>query len=80
MDHCSPCSVIRYVFASPRTRLRERPRTADGWAQVDYGNNSAPIPRARYEENGYQPPFDKLPLEADYRAAQRNAQDDAKGT
>jgi hypothetical protein len=28
---------------------------------------------AKYEENGYKPDFDKLPLEADYWAAQEEA-------
>ena len=54
-------------------------QTADGWAQVNYGAHTAPIPRARYEESGYQPPFETLPLEADYRAAQRKAEDRANG-
>jgi hypothetical protein len=45
-------------------------RTSNGWAQVDYGAHSAPIPRYQYEANEYQPPFDSLPFEADYRAAE----------
>jgi hypothetical protein len=48
-------------------------RSTDGWAQVDYGNHSAPIPRNTYDENSYQPPFEKLPLEADYKAAQKKS-------
>ena len=49
-------------------------RTADGSAQVGYDGNNIPIPRSKYEENGYKPDFDKLPLEADYWAA-REAQE-----
>jgi hypothetical protein len=41
-------------------------RTSDGSAQVDYEGISIPIPSCKYEENGYKPDFDKLPLEADY--------------
>jgi hypothetical protein len=44
-------------------------RDDDGWVQVDYGSSSAPIPRDQYEANGYQPPFDRLPLRKDYEAA-----------
>ena len=42
-------------------------RTEDGWAQVDYGTRSGPIPRDLYEEKGYLPAFEDLPTEADYR-------------
>jgi hypothetical protein len=45
-------------------------RTSDGSAQVDYEGISIPIPRSKYDENGYKPDFDELPLEADYLAAQ----------
>jgi len=48
-------------------------RTADGSAQVDYDGNNIPIPRSKYQENRYKPDFDKLPLEADYWAAQEEA-------
>ena len=48
-------------------------RTADGSAQVDYDGTNIPIPRSKYEKNGYKPDFDKLPLEADYWAAQEEA-------
>jgi hypothetical protein len=41
-------------------------RTSEGWVQVDHDGSTTPIPRSKYEENGYQPDFDKLPLEADY--------------
>jgi hypothetical protein len=37
--------------------------------QVDYDGVSIPIPRSTYENNGYKPDFDNLPLEAEYRAA-----------
>jgi hypothetical protein len=46
-------------------------RSEDGWAQVDYGTGATiPIPRSRYEANGYKPDFDKLPSETEYRAAE----------
>jgi hypothetical protein len=45
-------------------------RTNDGSAQVDYDGVSIPIPRSKYDQNGYKPNFDELPLEADYLAAQ----------
>ena len=38
------------------------------WAQVSDGNNSIPIPRDRYEDSGYLPPFDKLPTKDAYEA------------
>ena len=54
-------------------------RSEDGWAQVDYGTGTTiPIPRSRYEANGYKPDFDKLPSEAEYRAAEDKKEDDAK--
>jgi len=46
-------------------------RSEEGWVQVDYGTGSIPIPRSKYEENGYKPDFDKLPSEAEYLAAER---------
>jgi hypothetical protein len=53
-------------------------RSEDGWAQVDYGTGATiPIPRSRYEANGYKPDFDKLPSEAEYRAAEEKKDDDA---
>jgi hypothetical protein len=51
-------------------------RTNDGEVQVDYDGVSIPIPRAKYEENGYQPAFDSLPTEVDYLAAQEKAKVD----
>jgi hypothetical protein len=52
-------------------------RTPDGRVQVDYGANSVSISRARYEGQGYEPPFDELPLEVFYRAAQKKPPKDA---
>ena len=53
-------------------------RSEDGWAQVDYGTGATiPIPRSRYDANGYKPDFDKLPSEAEYRAAEEKKDDDA---
>jgi hypothetical protein len=55
-------------------------RSEDGWAQVDYRTGATiPIPRSRYEANGYKPDFDKLPSEAEYRAAEEKKDDDARG-
>jgi len=48
-------------------------RTTDGSAQVDYDGIAIPILRSKYEEEGYMTDFDKLPLEADYWAAQEEA-------
>jgi hypothetical protein len=45
-------------------------RTSDGSVQVDYDGISIPIPRSKYNENGYKPDFNELPLAADYWAAQ----------
>jgi hypothetical protein len=54
-------------------------RSEDGWAQVDYGaGTTIPIPRSRYEANGYNPDFDKLPWEAEYRAAEDKKEDAAR--
>ena len=54
-------------------------RGDEGWVQVDYGTGgSIPIPRPKYEANGYKPDFDKLPSEAEYRAAENKKYDDAK--
>lgn len=38
-------------------------RTSDGWAEVDYGHRTGAVPRDLYEERGYLPPFQTLPLE-----------------
>lgn len=53
-------------------------RGEEGWVQVDYGTGATiPIPRSRYEANGYKPDFDKLPSEAEYLAAEQKKEDDA---
>ena len=44
-------------------------KTSDQSVQVDYDGVSIPIPRSTYENNGYKPDFDNLPLEAENRAA-----------
>jgi hypothetical protein len=47
-------------------------RGEEGWVQVDYRTGATiPIPRSKYEANGYKPDFDKLPLEAEYWAAEK---------
>jgi hypothetical protein len=54
-------------------------RASGGWVQVDYDGSNIPIPRSKYEENGYKPDFGDLPSEDDYWAAQEKAKsDDAK--
>ena len=56
-------------------------RSEEGWVQVDYGTGgSTPITRSKYEENKYKPDFDKLPSEAEYWAAEKKKEDDAKGS
>jgi hypothetical protein len=56
-------------------------RSEEGWVQVDYGTGgSIPITRSKYEENKYKPDFDKLPSEAEYWAAEKKKEDDAKGS
>jgi hypothetical protein len=41
-------------------------KTLDQSVQVDYDGVSIPIPRSTYENNGYKPDFDNLPLEVGY--------------
>ena len=54
-------------------------RSEGGWVQVDYGTGTTiPVPRPKYEANGYKPDFDKLPSEAEYGAAENKKEDDAK--
>jgi hypothetical protein len=54
-------------------------RGEEGWAQVDYGTGATiPVPRSKYEANGYKPDFDKLPSEAEYWAAEKKKEDDVK--
>jgi hypothetical protein len=52
-------------------------KTADQSVQVDYEGISIPVTRSKYEKAGYKPPFDELPLEADYLAT-KEKQDNAK--
>jgi hypothetical protein len=55
-------------------------RGEEGVVQVDYGTGTTiPVPRSKYEANGYKPDFDKLPSEAEYWAAEKKKEDDAKG-
>jgi hypothetical protein len=55
-------------------------REEGGWVQVDYGTGTTiPVPRSKYEANGYKPDFDKLPSEAEYGAADKKKEDDVKG-
>jgi hypothetical protein len=52
-------------------------RSEDGWVQVDYGTGTnIPVVRSKYEANRYKPDFDKLPSEAEYRAAEKKKEDD----
>jgi hypothetical protein len=54
-------------------------RSEGGWVQVDYGTGTTiPVPRPKYEANGYKPDFDKLPSEAEYWAAEEKKEDDAQ--
>jgi hypothetical protein len=56
-------------------------RGEEGSVQVDYGTGaSIPIPRSRYEANGYKPDFDKLPTEAEYWATEEKKEGNAKGS
>jgi hypothetical protein len=51
-----------------RTKM---PESGAEYAFVDYGVASSigEIPRSRYEEQGYQPPFDRLPTKEAYEKA-----------
>jgi hypothetical protein len=53
--------------------------TTDQSVQVEYDGVSIPIPRSTYEKNGYKPDFDKLPLEAEYRAAKEKLDNPKNG-
>lgn len=55
-------------------------RTDDGWVQVNYGAHAAPVPKATYEENGYSPPYDKLPTESAYKEAEKKVNNNAQGS
>ena len=52
-------------------------KTTDQSVQVEYDGVSIPIPRSTYENSGYKPDFDKLPLEDEYRAAQEKLRQEA---
>ena len=55
-------------------------RSEVGWVQVDYGTGTnIPVVRSKYEANRYKPDFDKLPSEAEYRAAEKKQEDDPLG-
>jgi hypothetical protein len=69
MGHCGP------IFASMAKGIY---RTVDGFVQVDFGTHSTAMPRVRYQEEGYLPPFETLPSEPDYFSAQHKAQNGAK--
>lgn len=43
-------------------------RDDDEWVMVNYGQHQAPIPRARYESEGYSPPYVELPTKQQYDA------------
>jgi hypothetical protein len=52
------------------------PQTGAEYAHVDYGipSMAGEIPRATYEEEGYAPPFNKLPTKEMYEQwKERNA-------
>lgn len=55
-------------------------RTDDNWVQVAYGGRHwFEISRKRYEEKGYQPAFELLPLERDAAAVKERLQRQAEG-
>lgn len=49
-------------------RIKGNPNSA----QVLYGNNAMPIPESKYRNEGYQPPFEALPWESDYKASHKD--------
>ena len=67
MELASPLTASRADLApSGEGRMNRATgmfRTGDGWVRVDYDGNNIPIPRSKYEENGYKPAFDELPLD-----------------
>jgi hypothetical protein len=80
-----PQSCGKLCYAWCKAGRRAMPvgmfRSEEGWVQVDYGTGtSIPIPRSKYEGNKYKPDFDKLPSEAEYLAAEKKTEDDAKGS
>ena len=55
-------------------------RTEDDWVQVSYGGKHwFEISRKRYEERGYQPAFELLPLEYESEAIESKLQENAEG-
>jgi hypothetical protein len=78
-----PQSCGKLCYALGKAGRRAMPvgifRSDEGWVQVDYGTGNIPIPRSKYEENKYKPDYDKLPSEAEYLAAEKKKEDDAKG-
>ena len=49
----------------------------DGCRSITEPGLPIPVPRPKYEANGYKPDFDKLPSEAEYGAADKKKEDDA---
>lgn len=43
------------------------------YVQVLYDKNSMPMSEADYRDRGYQPPFEALPWEKEYKEQQNNA-------
>jgi hypothetical protein len=78
----TPCRKPWYALAQSR-EIKLMPVglfREEGWVQVDYGTGTTiPVPRSKYEANGYKPDFDKLPSEAEYSAAEKKKEDDSKG-
>jgi hypothetical protein len=59
--------------------LSARTDLAGGYSSTTATGATIPIPRSRYEANGYKPDFDKLPSEAaEYWAAEKKKEDDAR--
>jgi hypothetical protein len=76
-DELSP--EARVIFDDIR-RTRQSDFVNNFWRALAHDpktlarTNNIPIPCSKYEENGYKPAFDELPLEADYWAAQEKVQ------
>ena len=52
--------------------------TSDGQVLVEYGKRRrVPIPSAQYKAKGYNPPCDRLPLEAPRKARKERAHAEA---
>ena len=54
-------------------------RSKDGWVAIEETGTNIPVVRSKYEANRYKPDFDKLPSEAEYRAAEKKQEDDPLG-